>query len=118
MNNFDWIVTVAMGSLLASGIVLEKVGVIEIWVAISLLLVLQYMVTRLVLRSSAISKLVKAEPRILLHNGELLHEAMRVERVTETEIYAAIRSKGLGSIEQVEAVILETDATLSVLPKH
>lgn len=40
---------------------------------------------------------------------------MRKERVTEEEIRAAVREAGYGSMEKVEAVILETDAELSVL---
>ncbi len=44
-------------------------------------------------------------------------EAMRRQRVTESEIRAAIRSKGFASVEKIEAVVLETDGTFSVVKK-
>lgn len=116
MNNFDWIVTVAMGSLVASGIVLKNVSLVEVVLAISALLLLQYLVTRTVLSSKLVRNLVKAQPTLLVRNGKFLDDAMREERITEGEVLSAIRGSGIGRIEDVEAVILETDARMSVIP--
>lgn len=115
MNNFDWIVTVAMGSLVASGIVLKNVAVAEVWLAIVLLLALQYVVTRSIMHNETLSNLVRAEPTLLLHKGIFIRAAMEAERVSEKEIRAAIRGSGIQDIDQVWAVTLETDATFSVL---
>ena len=52
-----------------------------------------------------------------MHDGQFIHEAMKIERIAENEIYAAIRDKGFHSLDQVKAVILETDANLSILPR-
>jgi uncharacterized membrane protein YcaP (DUF421 family) len=116
MNNFDWIVTVAMGSLVASGIILKDVTILEIMLAIGLLLVFQYAVTKSLPHSKTMRVLIKAEPRLLVRDGKYLHDAMAKERVTEVEILAAIRTKGLRQLDDVLAVILETDASMSVLP--
>ncbi len=117
MNNFDWIVTVAMGSLVASGIVLKNVAVVEVWLAIFLLLALQYVVTKSIMHNDTLSDLVRAEPALLLHKGKFIRAAMEAERVSEKEICAAIRGSGIQDIDQVWAVTLETDATFSVLPR-
>ncbi len=39
------------------------------------------------------------------------------QRVAESEIRAAIRSEGFAAIEEIEAVVLETDGTFSVVKK-
>lgn len=44
-----------------------------------------------------------------MHRGRFLEDVIRRERVTEDEIFAAVRAEGLASIEDVHAVILETD---------
>ncbi len=44
----------------------------------------------------------------------LLH-AMKKERIAEDEIYAIIREKGLGSLEEADAIVLETDGSLTVI---
>lgn len=115
MNNFDWIVTVAMGSLVASGIILREVTILHVMLAIGLLLACQYAVTKCLLYSKTMRVLVKAEPRLLVRGGKFLHDAMAKERVTEVEILAALRTNGLRRLEDVQAVILETDASMSVL---
>ena len=117
MNNFDWIVTVAIGSLVGSGIVLKGVTVLESVAAIVMLLILQWGLTKSVLHSTFLSKLVKANPVVLLENGKFREDAMRKERVTKREVMSAIRQKGLVDPDQVQWVILETNASFSVVAK-
>lgn len=115
MNNFDWIVTVAIGSMVASGIVLEGVPLLPALVGIFLLLGIQYALTSSMQRFPKLQKVFKSSPTLLYYQGEFLHENMRSERVLESEIYAAIREAGCHTVEDIEAVILETDAKLTVL---
>jgi uncharacterized membrane protein YcaP (DUF421 family) len=118
MNNFDWIVTVAMGSLVASTIVLESVGIVDGAIGILMLMLLQYLLTKVMLDSKAISKLARSTPQLLLYQGEYLLDNMEKERILKPEILASIRESGLKNIDQVYAVILETDATFSVIPEE
>lgn len=117
MNAFDLIVTVALGSTLATILLSQDVALAEGVAALALLIGLQYLIAWLQRRSSAISKLVKAEPTLLFHRGEFLANAMRRERVVQAEVYAAVREQGIASLEQVEAVVLETDGSFSVLQR-
>ena len=49
------------------------------------------------------------------HRGQYLHGVMMRERVTRGELLAAVRSKGHAGIEDVIAIVLETDGTISVV---
>ena len=115
MNAFDLIVTVALGSTLATVLLSKDVALLEGVLAFALLIFLQFVITWLSVRSKAVQGFVKAEPALLLHRGQFLHRAMRAERVTEEEIRASVRAQGIGSLEDVEAVVLETDGTFTVL---
>jgi uncharacterized membrane protein YcaP (DUF421 family) len=55
---------------------------------------------------------------MLLRDGRLLLQAMREEGVTEDELLAAIREHGLRSPAEVELAVLETDGTISVIPRE
>ncbi len=77
MNNFDWIILVTVGSLAASGILLTNVPVAEAAAAIVFLFLLQGFTTWSVLRSRVVSRLIKAEPTLLVHRGAMLQSAMR-----------------------------------------
>lgn len=115
MNAFDLVVTVALGSTLATVLLSKDVALAEGVVAFAVLIALQFIITYLSVRSPAVAQFVKAEPTLLLHQGRFLQGAMKRERVLEEEIRAAIRSQGIVAVEQVEAVVLETDGSFNVI---
>lgn len=115
LNAFDLVVTVALGSTLATVLLTKDVALLEGLLAFAMLALLQWGVARLSIASGRFRTLIRSTPRLLVEDGRLCETAMRQERVTSGEIDAAIRSSGLGRIEDVGAVVLETDGTLSVL---
>lgn len=117
MNNFDWIITVAIGSLAASGVMLKDVSIADSIVAITVLSSCQWILTWSVIRAPSLGNLVKAQPRLLLHKGELLTSAMKKERISEEDVIACLRRKGYTSLEEANWVILETDGTFAVIPR-
>ncbi len=117
MNAFDLIVTVALGSTLATIILSKDVTLAQGITALLVLVGMQYLITYLSVRSTTVSHIVKAEPTLLLYQGKLLTEAMSRERVIKVEIFSALRNAGIAAIEQVDAVVLETDGSLSVIEK-
>ncbi len=117
MNAFDLVVTVALGSTLATVILSKDVALAEGLVAFAVLIGLQFAIAWTSVRWSGFQDLVKSAPRLLVHNGRLLERELVDERVTEKEILAALREKGVGRIEDAGSVVLETDGTLTVLAR-
>ncbi len=115
MNAFDFIVTVALGSTLATILLSKDVALAEGVTAFIVLIALQYIVAWLSVQSALVSRLVKSEPRLLFYNGQFLQRAMHDERVVEAEVLSAIRSQGLAALEEAEAVVLETDGSFTVV---
>lgn len=115
MNAFDFIVTIALGSTLATVMLSKDVALLDGVLAFFLLICLQFIITYWSGHSKTISNLVKSTPALLVYKGEMLTGAMKKERVAEDEIYASIRQKGLGSLNEVDAIVLETDGSLTVI---
>ena len=115
LNAFDLVITVALGSTLATIVLSSSVAIAEGVLALALLVGLQYAVAWTSVRSRAVRGLAKSEPRLLVHRGRVLTGARRSERVTADEILQAVRSQGHASLDDVEAVVLETDGTMSVV---
>lgn len=115
LNAFDLVVTVALGSTLATVLLSKDVALAEGLLAFALLAGLQWAVATLSLRSPRFDRLVKSEPRLLLHRGRFLEGALRDERVTRDEVLAALRSSGVADAAGVAAVVLETDGSLNVI---
>jgi uncharacterized membrane protein YcaP (DUF421 family) len=117
MNAFDLIVTVALGSTLATILLNKNVALVEGISAFFILIALQYLVAWLSIRSYGFKKLIKSDPKLIFYQGKYLKENIVKERVLEVEILQAARSSGINSMEQVEAVVLETDGRISVIKK-
>ena len=117
MNAFDFLVTIALGSTLSTILLSSEVALAEGVLALGLLIGLQFLVTWVSVRSATVSHLVKSEPRLLLHRGQMLPVQMRAARVVEAEVRAAVREQGVGALEDVEAVVLETDGSFSVVKR-
>jgi uncharacterized membrane protein YcaP (DUF421 family) len=115
LNAFDFVVTVALGSTLATVLLNKDVSLTQGVLAFALLVVLQFLITWTSVRIAWIRKIVTGEPTLLLHRGKLLDRALVLARVTEEEVRAAVRSAGVASLEDVEAVVLETDGSISVV---
>ena len=114
-NSFDFVVTIAFGSVLASILLSTGDRFGKGIVTFALLVVFQYVITWISVRSSIIQKLIKSEPALLLYRGEMLYDVMKEERIAEGEILAALRTSGISAIEDADAVILETDGSFSVI---
>lgn len=114
-NAFDYVVTIALGSTLATILLSKEITVIQGLSALALLVLLQFAVTWLSVRSQAFSHLVKARPTLLLWHGEFQSNALCRSRVTEEEVRAALRNQGFANMSQGKAVVLETDGSFSVI---
>ena len=117
MNAFDLVVTVALGSTLATVLLSKDVALAEGLLALGLLVLLQLIVAWQSVRSPGFRKIIKAEPRLLFSDGNYIDQALLDERVARDEIMAAVRGSGYASLGQVAAVVLETDGSFSVIGK-
>jgi len=114
LNAFDLVVTVALGSTLSAILLQESIALAEGALALALLILLQYLVSALSVRSPAFAQAVRSEPALLVRDGRYCLDTMRRERITQDEALGAIRSSGGPSIDEARTVILESDGTLSV----
>lgn len=118
MNAFDMVVTVALGSTLATILLNRDVALAEGVLAFALLIGMQYLVTWSSVRVPWVRKIVTGEPALLVYEGKLLPSALKRARVTEDEIHSAVRSSGKQTFEHIKAVVLETDGSFSVVQQE
>jgi uncharacterized membrane protein YcaP (DUF421 family) len=115
LNAFDLVVTVALGSTLATVLLSKDIPLAEGVLALATLILLQYAITCASVRSSWFKSLVKSTPTILVCRGALIDDALLAQRVTRDEVHAVLRSQGVSAVEDVGALVLETDGTFSVM---
>src|SRR5712671_6956372 len=100
LNVFDFVFVVAVGSVFASMIISKDVTLIEGVAALATLMLIQLLLAELAARFPKAERIINGEPRR--------------ERVTEEEVRGAIRGEGVTRVEDVDAVTMENDGTLTV----
>ena len=116
LNAFDLVVSVALGSTLATILLSSDVSWAEGATALALLAALQFAVAWTTTRLPSGRSVVTARPTLLLEDGQVLDEALEQQRLTQDELRQAVRASGSGDLSRVAAVVLESDGSLSVVP--
>lgn len=91
LNAFDFVVTVALGSLLAAIPLSTSVSLVDGVVALCLLVGLQAVVAVVSTRVPVVARLVKCEPALLVVVGVMQEDVMRSERVHPEQVRQAVR---------------------------
>jgi len=115
LNAFDFVITVALGSTLATIVLDSSTSLVDGVVALVLLVLLQLVVAVVTARLPWLRTVVTSGPTVVLLDGEPRPEVMRRHRLTLDELHQAVRSTGRGDLNSLAAVVLETDGTLSVI---
>ena len=115
MNAFDFVVTVALGSTLATILLSRDVSWAEGVTALAMLAALQFLVAWFSTKSRVFRRAVTSEPVILVWEGALRAEAIGANRLTESQVMQAVRGGGYGDVSLIGAVVLEPNGTLSVI---
>lgn len=116
-NMFDLIISIAYGSTIATILISEKVAFIEGAFVLGMLTLLQLFIAIMEMKSKKFGAVINPTPTFLYYNDEFLEEVMKKERILRSEIRNAVRQQGIGSMEEVEAVVLEGNGQMSVIPK-
>lgn len=115
MSSFDFAMTVAIGSLIASTILTRDPPLLRAIVALGALYALQLGLARLRVRFHAVGNAVDNEPILLMENGRILEDAMRAAEITRGDLLAKLREANVLRLAQARAVVLETTGDISVL---
>lgn len=118
LNAFDFVITIAIGSTLGRLITAKGVSLAESIAAFLTLILLQYLVSWLTVRSPKFENLVTADPSLLYFRGQFLQPVMRKQRVTKSQLLAVVRERKIGSLQAVEAIVMESAGTIAVIKKN
>ena len=116
MTAFDFVATVATGSLLASAVtVSDWLAFAQRLIAIATLFAVQFTLARLRILADPVEDALSNEPRLLMRDGVIDEQALEEVRVSKNDLLAKLREANALDFDQVRAVVLETTGDVSVL---
>lgn len=116
MTNFDFVMTVAVGSLLAgAGQSSSWSAFVQVLAAMAALFLVQFLAAKLRKTSDRVENVMQNNPIILMRNGVIDEQALTQTRVARDDLIAKLREANVLEMSSVRAVILETTGDISVL---
>ena len=116
MTNFDFVVTIASGSLLAGAVqASEWPAFVQALAALAALFVLQFIIAKLRQQSESFEQAIQNGPIFLMWEGKFIDDALETSRVARDDVIAKLREANVLDFGQVRAVVLETTGDISVL---
>lgn len=118
MSSFDFAITVAIGTIIASTLLTESPPLLAGAFGLAVLYGIQYIISNSRRLSSAVETVVDNQPLLLMAGDKVLSNHLNEARITEEDLKSKLRSAGITAKEQVLAVVLETTGDVSVLKKN
>ncbi|MFL6467013.1 MAG: DUF421 domain-containing protein [Pyrinomonadaceae bacterium] len=115
LNVFDFVFVVALGSVLASTILSSDTTLADGVTAFVVLMAMQIGLSYLCVTSHRVDSIINGQPSLLYHRGIFLDDVMKSERVTKEEILSALRNTNVRKFDEIDAIVLETDGSFSVV---
>ncbi len=114
MSSFDFAMTVAIGSIIATTVLSKSVSLAQGVMGMAAVYVLQISVAML-RRFKFVQKLIDNKPLLLMDGEEILYKNLRKARVAETDLRSKLREANVLELSQIRAVIFECTGDIAVL---
>jgi uncharacterized membrane protein YcaP (DUF421 family) len=113
LSTFQLVFYIVLGDLIQQGVTLQDYSVTGAILAISVFAVLTVAVSWVNLRWPKARPLIHGAPVVVVTDGEMRGDLMRVERLSVDDLYEAARANGIERMSQVRLAVLEADGQIS-----
>jgi uncharacterized membrane protein YcaP (DUF421 family) len=117
MSPFDLILLIILGDAIQQGLTQDDYSVTGAIIAVSTIATLQVFTSYMSFRSQKARIVLEGQPIVLVDRGKLVDENLKRERMTPDEVAEEMRSQQIGSLDEVEWAILESNGSVSFIKK-
>ena len=114
---FDLVLLVLIGNAVQNGLNGGDNSLSGALILAFCLIVLNYAVAFVTARSQKVERIVEGVPKVLARDGTVFHDVLRSELVSLDDFHEALRMNNLADPEDVALALLETNGSISVVPK-
>ncbi len=118
LTPFELITLMVLGDIVQQGVTGEDMSVTGAVLAASTIVLWTVALSYLGFRSSRWRTVLEARPSLIVRDGQMLGEVMRMERLTDEDVLEAARNQGIADLGTVSYGILEPDGRFSFVTEH
>ncbi|WP_225036537.1 DUF421 domain-containing protein [Winogradskyella sp. SM1960] len=114
MSSFDFAMTVAIGSILATVIISKSVSLQHGITGLVIIYAIQMLVAE-ARKWQFMRRIIDNKPTLLMQNGKIIEGRLEKCKVTESDLKAKLREANVIQLSEVKAVVFESTGDISVL---
>jgi len=121
LTPFEFAIIVGLGSAVGDPMFYDDVPLIHTMLVIAVIIGLQHFLSWITEKNKKIESWVEGEAVCLIEDGTIKMESLERERLSQTELFDALRTQGIVHLGQVRAAYLERSGKISVIkarPTH
>jgi uncharacterized membrane protein YcaP (DUF421 family) len=115
LSAFQFVLLITIGDLIQQGVTQEDQSITGAMLAVSVFALLSVMLSAVSLRWRRGRRLLAGTPIMIVRDGRVLTDVLKVERLTLDQVQEAARQEGIADLAQVRVGVLEPDGQLSFL---
>jgi uncharacterized membrane protein YcaP (DUF421 family) len=117
LSPIDLVLLIVLGDAIQQGLTQDDYSVTGAVIAVSTIAAVQVLISYLSFRSKRARRVLEGDPIVIVQDGKLIERNMKRERLTVDEVAEAMRKQQIATVDDVEWAILESDGTMSFIPK-
>ncbi|MCA1831780.1 MAG: DUF421 domain-containing protein [Actinobacteria bacterium] len=117
LTSFDLILLITMGDLIQQGVTQQDTSVTAAMLAVATMALLVVGTSYVSFRWSRVSRVTEGLSVVIVRDGRIQRELLRIERLTEDEVKEAAREQGIADLRDVTVGILESDGRFSFIKR-
>ncbi|WP_027090686.1 YetF domain-containing protein [Thomasclavelia saccharogumia] len=117
LNVFDFVVFLIIAEIMTDTVGNEDFTFFHGVIATVTLIVVDRLVSMVTLKSKKLRDIFEGRPTYIIFKGKLNQEKMKEQRYTVDDLSHHLRVNDIDSISKVEFALLETNGSLSIIPK-
>jgi uncharacterized membrane protein YcaP (DUF421 family) len=118
LSPFDLVLLIVLGDAIQQGLTQDDYSVTGAMIAVGTIAALQVGTSYVSFRSEKARVVLEGLPVVIVQDGELVDENLRRERLTRDEVAEEMRMAQIGSFDDVQWAILESNGSISFIKKN
>lgn len=118
VTTFDFVLLLVIGEATQQALLGDDFSITNAAIIIVTLVVMDVGASLLRQRFKRVDRIMDGVPMILVQDGLVLHDRMKMARLDESDVLEAARqSQGLEHMTQIRLAVLEVGGAISIIPK-
>ena len=117
MSILDLVVILIIANGVQNAMIGQNTTLVGGLISAGTLIILDRALDTVLRRNRRLARVLEGEPVLLISGGRVLNQALIRASIERSELDAAVRAHGVASVSDVSLAVLETDGTISVVPR-